>query len=255
LPIISNLRSRLPLFRRLLAKGREPALEEILAPLDPAYRARLLSMYRGEPQLGLDGLPHPLHPQTKISPGEGLCLFELCVSLKPKCTIEIGMAYGYSTLYILAAMAKNPGGHHTAVDPFQRASWNGIGLAHARALTTESEFRFIEERSDRAAADLGRENAAFDMIFIDGNHRFDDVLADFYLYAPLCRMGGIMILDDMWMDSVRTVASFVRTNRRDFAEVPVSESNISVFRRTTEDARNWDHFQRFVVSDAPGGHR
>jgi hypothetical protein len=33
------------------------------------------------------------------------------------------MAYGYSTLYFLAAIARNQTGHHTAIDPFQHSVW------------------------------------------------------------------------------------------------------------------------------------
>ncbi len=178
-------------------------------------------------------------------------LYDLCVSVKPKATLEIGMAYGYSTLYLLAAIARNQLGYHTAVDPLQRSLYQGIGLAHAQALAStkvsDFPFRLIEDRSDRTATDLVRSNSIFEIIFIDGSHRFDDVLVDFYLYAPLCAIGGYMIFDDIWMSSVRTVVAFVRDNRTDFVEVHTDQSNICVFRRVGDDAREWRHFRRFRV--------
>ena len=161
------------------------------------------------------------------------------------------MAYGYSSMYFLAAAAKNQLGHHTAIDPFQRSRWQGIGLAHAQAVTsttTSDSFRFIEDRSDRAAVDLGRSDSIFEVIFIDGNHRFDDVLVDFYLYAPLCAVGGFIVFDDIWMRSIQTVVAFVRANRAEFVEVPVGRSNIRVFRKVRWDARSWRHFRKFGVS-------
>src|SRR6202022_4427641 len=175
------------------------SIEVVLAPLNADFRSALLSMYRGEAQLGADGLLHPIDQVTKISASQGMWLYDLCVSLKPKSTLEIGMAYGYSTLYFLAAITKNRIGQHTAIDPFQSSYWHGIGLVHANAhapATRPDAFRLIEDRSDRVATDLARSNATFDLIFIDGNHRFDDVLVDFYLYAQLCAMGGHIILDD-----------------------------------------------------------
>ena len=101
---------------------------------------------------------------------------------------------------------------------------------------------------ERAATDLAREKASFDVIFIDGNHRFDDVLTDFYLYASLCADRGFVIFDDLWMPSIQSVVSFVRANRTDFEEQSTGESNIAVFQKTSSDSRRWDHFQRFGVT-------
>ena len=226
----------------------------LLDTLDLDFRLRLLSMYHGEPQLGIDTLPHPIDEQTRISQSQGMWLYNLCVSTKPAATLEIGMAYGYSTIYFIAAIARNQLGHHTAIDPFQRSSWHGIGLAHAQALTShkapDSTFQLIEDRSDRAATDLARSNSTFEVIFIDGNHRFDDVLVDFYLYAPLCTIGGHIILDDMWMSSIKTVVAFVRANRTDFVECPTDQPNICVFKKVSDDARNWTHFRKYIVSNS-----
>jgi len=230
--------------------------EELLDALDPCFRSPLLSMYCGEPQLGTDARPHPIDENTKISPSQGMWLYDLCVSVKPKATLEIGMAYGYSTLYFLAAISRNQFGHHIAVDPFQRSYWQGIGLAHAQALAptkgSDSAFLLLEDRSDRAATDLARSNSTFEVIFIDGNHRFDDVLVDFYLYAPLCAIGGHIILDDMWMSSIQTVVAFVRANRTDFVEVRTGISNICVFRKVGDDTHKWTDFRKFAVSRGSG---
>jgi len=228
------------------------ASEELLAALDSRFRAPLLSMYRGESQLGTDDRPYPIDKITKISSSQGMWLYDFCVAIKPKATLDIGMAYGFSTIYFLAAAAKNQIGHHTAVDPFQRSYWHGIGLAHAQALAptkgSDSAFLLIEDRSDRVATDLARSNSTFEVIFIDGNHRFDDVLVDFYLYAPLCAIGGHIIFDDMWMSSIQTVVAFVRANRTDFVEVLTGLSNICVFRKVGDDARDWSDFRKFAVS-------
>jgi len=240
------------LFNMMKKKGDSKPIEELLNPLDTSSRSPLLSMYRGEPQIGTDGRRHSIDKFTKISPSLGIWLYELCLSVKPKSTLEIGMAYGYSTIYFLASIAKNQTGHHTAIDPFQNSYWNGIGLAHANALAPatgkDSAFQLFEDRSDRVATDLARSKSVFDLIFIDGNHRFDDVLVDFYLYAQLCTVGGYIVFDDMLLGSVRTVVSFVRANRSDFFEVRTAEPNICVFQKVGDDSRNWDDFHKFSVS-------
>ncbi len=212
------------------------------------FRGALLSMYRAKSMVGSDGAHYPIDSVTRTLPSQGMWFYDQCRSLRPVATLEVGFAYGFSALFFLAAIAANKSGNHTAVDPFQRSDWHGIGLANVRAVNGGALFRFIEERSDRAATDLVREKASFDIVFIDGNHRLDDALVDFYLYAPLCKAGGHIVFDDMWMSSIQTVASFVRSNRPDFAEMPTQHPNISVFRRIGDDSRRWDHFQPFMVA-------
>lgn len=37
---------------------------------------------------------------------------------------------------------------------------------------------------------------SFDIVYIDGGHRFEDVTADLEFYAPLVRYGGYLVIDD-----------------------------------------------------------
>ena len=62
-------------------------------------------------------------------------------------------------------------------------------------------------------SDLIRQKQLFDSIYFDGNHRFDDVIMDFYLADEITRPGGHIVLDDMWMNSIRTAVSFIINNR------------------------------------------
>src|SRR5260370_39178995 len=85
----------------------------------------------------------------------------------------------------------------------------------------------------------------FDVIFIDGNHRFDDALVDFTLACGVCPVGGHIILDDMRMPSVQKVVGFIRANRKDFVSVRALVDNTAAFRRVGPDTREWDHFRDF----------
>jgi len=179
-----------------------------------------------------------------ISIEEGLCLYRLCCESKAKATLEIGCAYGFSTLYILAALARNSGERHVAIDPWEHGYF-GIGVRQVKEVGMEASFRLVEEPSALALPRLISEGLRFDLIFIDGNHTFDAVFVDFTLSALACAEGGLIIFDDMWMPSIRKVVSFVRSNRRDFAELPTSVDNISVFRKADKDRRDWKHFEDF----------
>lgn len=239
------------LLNLLSRKTSRPPLSELelLDDVDAPFKAALLSMYRGDAQLGVDGQRHILHKDTKVPPEEGMWLYEQCRTSKPERSLEIGLAYGFSTLFFLAALARNNFGHHSAIDPYQNSAWHGIGLSIINALAPPGRFRFIEDTSVSAAVQLEREGLPYDVIFIDGGHRFEEVLVDFFLYAQLCKVNGLVILDDTWMSSVKTVASFVRSNRSDFAEVRTPVQNLCVFQRVGKDEREWHHFRRFVVDD------
>jgi len=243
--LASVVRSR---FNKVSNATQLPVQTNLLDPLPERFRARLLSMYAGEPQLGAEDRQYPLDGISRISPEEGMWLFQLCRNNQLKTTLEIGLAYGFSTIYFLAALEETGGGHHTAVDPFQlreSSPWKGIGLQHARELKTAVQFSFVPEMSFTALVDFAKQDRRFDLIFIDGGHTFDTVLLDFTLAAPLCPKSGYIVLDDTWMPSIRRVVAFIRANRPDFAVVDSTVDNIAVFRRTGPDAREWDHFVEF----------
>jgi predicted O-methyltransferase YrrM len=223
-----------------------PAPAELLASLDDPYRTALVSMYDGRPQWGQDGFEHPLNPLARISPAQGMWIYQLCRQVRPSATLETGLAYGFSTIFFLAARQKNDLGNHTAIDPLQlhTPGWAGIGLEHGRRFGGE-HFQFLEETSATALARLAHEGRRFEVIFIDGSHLFDDVMLDFTLGALLCPPDGHIILDDTSMPAIQRAVSFVRTNRLDFVEVPTPAPNTAVFRRIGRDTRPWYHFVEF----------
>jgi predicted O-methyltransferase YrrM len=226
-----------------------PSPNELLSPLPQPFRSALVSMYNGEPQVGADGERHSLEPKTRIPQEEGMWMYRQCREAKPKATLEIGLAYGFSTVYFLAAISENGVGHHTAVDPFQKYA-HGIGQRHTQSLGMSDRFRLIEEKSVSALLHLAEREEVFELIFIDGSHRFDDVLMDFTLAAELCPMGGNVILDDLWMPSVRRAVAFIRSNRSDFEEIKTQVWNIAQFRRIGKDARDWHHGGYVEFSDS-----
>src|ERR1700732_650879 len=118
--------------RQPRANQKPESPESLLGPLDEPFRSALLSMYRGEPQLGNDGKPCEIDPLTNIDPANAMWLYDAYRHLAPGASLEIGMAYGFSTLFFLAAIAKNATGAHTAIDPFQRSAWHGVGIEKVR---------------------------------------------------------------------------------------------------------------------------
>jgi predicted O-methyltransferase YrrM len=221
------------------------AIDQAFVELGKPFTDLLRSMYEGAPQIGADRKPHPIDTQTRISPEQGMWIYRLCRAAKPKDVLEVGLAFGFSTVYLLAAIRANGIGSHIAIDPFQTRSWAGIGTARARLLGMEDAFTVTEETSPAYLSRMHAEGRRFDLIFIDGNHRFDDVLVDFILSAQVLRPGGHMLLDDTWMPSIKKVVSFIRSNRPDFVEVGPECKKAIAFKKIGEDQRKWDHFVDF----------
>jgi predicted O-methyltransferase YrrM len=163
-----------------------------------------------------------------------------------KRTLEIGFAYGFSTVWMMAANFADADASQVAIDPFEKSQWGGVGLAQVERLAPAAAFRWIESRSAPALIELLHAEESFDFVFIDGNHRFDDVLVDFTLADQLLPPGGLIALDDLWMPSVRTAASFIVSNS---GYVPVEQpvANLGLFRKERWDDRDWDHFVPFRV--------
>lgn len=213
--------------------------------LPPEAAALLESMYASEPQLGSDGERHALNEITRFPKEAGLQLYDLHTRLKPELSIEIGLAYGFSTVYLLAAMKQGGVGRHVAIDPFQHSEFAGIGSRHAETLGLADRFVHLEERSVDALPRLQAEGARAQLIFIDGDHRFDGVIVDLYLASELCDVGGVIAFDDVQMPAVARALDFLRANRPDYEEEPVSAENLAVFHRVARDQRSWDHFVPF----------
>ncbi len=216
----------------------------MIETLKPAFRDRLASMYAGESQQGSAGWVE-IDDTTRIDESSGMWLHNLCLSIKPQRTLEVGMAYGFSTLYILAAMERLGAGHHTAIDPGQQEYFHDVGAMNVMAVGMNGRFSLLREKSSSVLARFGAEGQKFDLLFIDGSHLFDDVLMDFTLSAAVCPIGGSIVFDDAWLPAVRTVISWVRSNRRDFKELDSNEC-FAHFRRASEDKREWNHFVDFT---------
>jgi predicted O-methyltransferase YrrM len=230
------------------------SLREALSGLPPAAAAALAALYAREPQLGDDGCRHPIDATTRIKLAEGLELIELLDRAEAHNALEIGLAYGFSTQFLLGGLQRRGGGRLLAIDPHQSGDWHGIGRRLAGDTVAAVEglaFRCIEERSAWALPSLEGSGERFDLIFVDGYHRFDDVLLDVTAAARLCRPGGVIVLHDMWLPSVRAVVAFLQANRPELERMPCQCRNLAAFACQGPDLRQWDHFVSFATEAEP----
>src|SRR5689334_15241581 len=81
-----------------------------------------------------------IDPLVKISPAQGEQINKLMRGMGAERSLEIGFAYGYSTIWMLDAVKTK----HVAIDPFEVSDWNGIGLRQVSKLDTD-KFEWIED--------------------------------------------------------------------------------------------------------------
>lgn len=164
----------------------------------------------------LDGKSEVKVSATSVSPREGE-LIQKAVRASEACvSLETGLAYGTSALYICDALRQTENTQHIVIDPYQNhadAAWKGLGINNLRLAGYEKQVRFMEKPSHLALPQLIEENLSIDFGFIDGYHTFDHTLLDFFYIDQLLKVGGIVVFDDTNWQSIRKVCSFVLKNR------------------------------------------
>lgn len=190
-------------------------------------------------------------------------------------TIEIGMAYGLSTLFMCEAHREKGTGLHTAIDSMQRSMWKSIGLLNIERANLSDRLRFIQGWSHEVLPELLAKKEKFDFAFIDGSHHFDYTLVDFFYIDKLLEVGGYIAFDDIWMPGVRKVVSYVLRNRdyqliktnlkvnpwqglaksakrflqnpfeQDYQGLRFIPGNICVLKKTAEENRSWNLHRSF----------
>lgn len=163
-------------------------------------------IYKTETVLDEDGNKYRL--DSNIDKTEGNFLKDLILEHKPKNTIEVGCAYGLSSLFICSALSGKQGNYHTIVDPLQSSYWKNIGKFNLERAQIDF-FEIIEKPSEIALPYLLSMEKKYDFGFIDGWHTFDHTLIDFFYLNRLLNVGGIIVIDDVGMPGVNKLVRYV----------------------------------------------
>lgn len=160
-----------------------------------------------------DDALHSLFP-VAVSAAEGVALREWVSREGATQTIEIGLGYGFSALHVCEGLLGNadPVAHHVAIDPYQATRFSNCGLQFLEEAGVAGMVEHHEEESLTALARFLGQGRAFDLAFVDGNHRFDGVFPDLVILGRLVREGGIIFVDDYQLPAVARAASFFVTN-------------------------------------------
>ena len=153
----------------------------------------------------------PIH--SALSPTSTAKLTQLARDCKAKDSVEVGFAFGVSTLAILTALEEQGGGRHVVCDPFQTEDFGGGGLNNIERAGHADTLEFYQESSCIVLPRLVTEGRKFDLAYIDGYHSFDYTFIDYFYADLLLREGGVMAIDDWGMPQVYHVVEFLRTHK------------------------------------------
>jgi predicted O-methyltransferase YrrM len=150
-----------------------------------------------------DGTVHTLFP-VAISAAEGEELRAWVVRESATRTIEIGLGYGMSALFICEGLLANEdvAARHVVMDPNQPTRFGNCGLQFVADAGLEDMVEFHPDESQAVLPRLFSEGRRFDLAFVDGPHRFDAVFVDLFYLGRLVRAGGIVFVDDYQLPAV-----------------------------------------------------
>ena len=149
---------------------------------------------------------------VSIPASEGERLRELVIAERARATIEIGLGYGVSALYILAGQAALGEGGHLVLDPHQATRFENRGVRLLEDAGVADSFELRREPSEYALPQLLAEGRQFDLAFVDGNHRFDWVFVDMVFLGRLVKPAGIVFVDDFQLPSIAKSVAFFSAN-------------------------------------------
>jgi predicted O-methyltransferase YrrM len=223
--------------------GREVAIGRVRAVLDRLARD-------GTAVAGSDGTVHRLFP-VAVGAAEGAAIRSWVIREAAARTIEVGLGYGVSALFVCEGLLINGAAdaRHVVIDPYQDIRFAGCGL---QFLDEAGVGGLVEHHAGESQIILPRmvsEGRSFDLAVVDGNHRFDAIFVDLYYLGRLLRPGGIVFIDDYHLPGIARAASFFRANLGwSLEEVSAAEDrhHWAVLRTSAEpDTRPFDYFADF----------
>lgn len=178
----------------------------------------------------------------------GMFLQGIIDEIQAEISVEVGFAFGVSTLFICEALKKSERTRHHVMDPFQTNGFDQVGLRHLKAAGYDQILNFEEKHAHLVLPRLEEDGVLADFAFIDSSHLFDYTLLDFVCVDRILRVGGVIVFDDANYPSIAKLCRFIEANRAytRIGQVPDSGLARSVaFRKDAMDDRDFRHFSDF----------
>lgn len=172
-------------------------------------------------------------------------LFNLVCEHRPTTVIEVGMAWGFSSVAICAALRDLGEGVNVIMDPYQLQTWEGVGMMALKHFGLEAHAEVHVERSDLFLPNYWKSSAGrASFAFIDGDHRIDAVFVDFYYVNKILPPGAVVVFDDFQFHSVASVVQYAMKNFH-YERLQCPEARFVVLKKLRPDERGWSDYGSF----------
>lgn len=128
---------------------------------------------------------------------------------KFKNSLEVGFAFGLSTVAICESVAMF-GGKHTVFDPAEETYWGGHGIDLVEQAGYKDVLDFRPTTSAIGFGQLLAEGGAgkYDFAYVDTLKHFDAIVVDLHFISKLLRVGGVVVFDDADFPGIRKALRF-----------------------------------------------
>lgn len=150
----------------------DPALQDVRQVIERVLRD-------GTAVARADGTVHSLFP-VGVNAEEGEALRRWVTGEGVTQTVEIGLGYGISALFICEGLLINgeAASRHVVLDPNQSTRFSNCGLQFLEDAGVIDMVEFHAEESQTALPRFLGEGREFDLAFVNGNHRFEGAFVD-----------------------------------------------------------------------------
>ena len=182
-------------------------------PLAATLHPLLARLYAEGTLIGSGG--EVVRVTSHVPPDEALLLYRVVDRSRADAALEVGMAFGVSSLALADALEKRgAGGRLVVMDPAQHDPvWRGLGLAQIEAAGLRERVEFHERPSQAVLPELWQAGRRFQVAFVDGWHTFDHALVDCFYADQMLDVGGYLVLDDVGYPAIRRLVQFFLANR------------------------------------------
>jgi len=142
----------------------------------------------------------------------GEILYQLVAHIKPEMILEMGTSLGIGTSYLYSASAKYGNAKIHSIEGSESVS--NFTQENFNKFFKNNNVHFHTGEFDAILPGLLNTNPSFDLVYVDGNHRYTPTLNYFQKLAPRMSNHGILIIDDIyWNREMRNVWYEIKSNR------------------------------------------
>lgn len=175
-----------------------------------AFPTGLFALLRGRPWFKAV-LPWLKHTHVKVGYEAGELMYTTARAIDARRIVEFGTGFGFSTIYLAAAVRDNGGGSviTTELEP-TKAEVAAANLADAGLLS------FVEIRRGDALETLSDVEGPIDMVLLDGwNEAYVPIVE---LLKPKLRQGSVVFADNVkiFRNGLRSYVNHMRDRRNGF---------------------------------------